>query len=240
MRNIIGIHMSRLGRNELQRPKNKLNWVILLLSLIVIITLAILVVICIDKSLFNDIFKIKKDTDTAHTNAILALIGNIAGGFISGVLAVLGTLLIIRYYKNADAINKRFEQLPYLRISVDDIVTSDDTGRLGFLFNLGKKTDCIYQCTIKNIGKGFAHILVYYNGKNIGGFAYNKVIQVSEEINSFNIGIDKSSSSHSFALMFMDATMNEYVQSYEINVNYETDNGIVCNYPQLTDKDWRF
>ncbi len=105
-------------------------------------------------------------------------------------------------------------------------------------FSLGDRTDDkekqkTLNVTIKNIGHGFAKTLVIHTGFNIGGLAFNKVINVGDNAYMFFVlNKDNLKDGISFSLQYIDSMTNEYIQKYTIKTEHSTID-IECGYPQL-------
>lgn len=105
-------------------------------------------------------------------------------------------------------------------------------------FSLGDRTDDkekqkTINVTIKNIGNGFAKTLVIHTGFNVGGHAFNKVINVGDNAYTFFVlNKDNLQGGVSFSLQYIDSMTNEYIQEYTIKSKYSTIE-IECGYPQL-------
>ena len=160
--------------------------------------------------------------------------GGIIGGVVSGILAFLGVFYTIRYYKESDAQKERAAIQPFLMIELGQ----DPKHELRNGFSLGTRTDDketqkTINVAIKNIGHGFAKTLVIYTGFNIGGLAFNKVINVGEcAYTFFVLNKDNLKEGVSFDLHYIDSMTNEYIQEYTIKANHSTID-IECGYPQL-------
>jgi hypothetical protein len=153
---------------------------------------------------------------------------------ISGILAFLGVFYTIRYYKESDAQKERAAVQPFLMVELGQ----DPQHELKTGFGLGDRTDDTEKqktinVTIKNIGNGFAKTLVIHTGFNIGGLAFNKVINVGDNAYTFFVlNKDNLQDGISFSLQYIDSMANEYMQEYTIKSEHSTID-IECGYPQL-------
>lgn len=160
--------------------------------------------------------------------------GGITGGVVSGILAFLGVFYTIRYYKESDAQKEGAAVQPFLLVELGQNSRQEPSAG----FSLGDRTDDkekqkTINVTIKNIGHGLAKTLVIHTGFNIGGLAFNKVINIGDCIYTFFIlNKDNLNDGISFALQYIDSMANEYIQEYSIKTKHSTIN-IECSYPQL-------
>ena len=178
---------------------------------------------------------------TTWTSSLASYWGGILGGAVSGLIALGGTFIIINYYRKSDLSNRRIENQPFLNIYVKSKSTQLSNEEV--LFELGEGEKCIYiKVSIKNIGKGFAQTLVYYDGGNFGGNAFRNTIEsgaILEKEYVIKVKYRDNSVEESFAIIFMDCFLNEYIQSFEITVAYDSkivveSTKLLCNYPELT------
>ena len=104
------------------------------------------------------------------------------------------------------------------------------------LDNESRDNKTTIHITIKNIGNGFASILVLRNNYNIGGLAYNKVICTNEEDYVFLRAKNESlESGVKFSIQYIDAIRNEYVQEYTIKKSNNHIN-VDCGYPEFLEQ----
>ncbi len=171
---------------------------------------------------------ISDSIDSVWISSLGSYWGGIVGGVFSGLCAFLGVFFTIRYYKESDEQKERAAIQPFLLVTVGSIKNTSKGFSLG-----SAKTEHTEKIgiTIKNIGNGFATTLVVLTGFNIGGFAFNHVIATGDSEELFfkanpaelNEGLD-------FAIQYIDAMRNEYVQEYSLR----KENGhieIECGYP---------
>ena len=92
------------------------------------------------------------------------------------------------------------------------------------------------KIAIKNIGNGFASILVIHTGANLGGLGFKRVITVGESIYTFfMVDTEKLEDGLHFALQFVDAMRNEYIQEYEMRK--DGDHIVIdCGYPAFLEQ----
>lgn len=163
--------------------------------------------------------------------------GGIIGGVVSGILAFLGVFYTIRYYKDSDAQKERASVQPFLMVEFGQDPRHEP--RNGF--SLGDRTDDkekqkTINVAIKNIGHGFAKTMVIHTGFNIGGVAFNKVINVGDcAYTFFVLNKENLKDGVSFALQYIDSMTNEYIQEYTIELKYDIID-IECGYPQLIEQ----
>ena len=169
--------------------------------------------------------------------AVASYWGGIIGGVVSGILAFLGVFYTIRYYKESDAQKERASEQPFLMVELGQDPKHDPkTG-----FSLGDQTDdkekqtTIYV-SIKNIGHGFAKTLVIHTGYNLGGLAFNKVINVGDcAYTFFVLNRDDLNEGVPFALQYIDSMTNEYIQEYTLKAEHGSI-VVECEYPQLLEQ----
>ena len=231
------IEMKRFGKpiepgKEKRKSRNALLGVIaFLLIAIAVVTLAS---IGIEAAIRHCIVLGQEGTWAA---SVASYWGGIIGGVASGILAFLGVFYTIRYYKESDAQKERAAVQPFLLVELGQ----DPRHGLSNGFSLGDRTDDkgkqkTINVTIKNIGNGFAKTLVIYTGFNVGGYAFNKVINVGENAYTiFVLNKDNIQGGVSFSLQYIDSMTNEYIQEYIIKSNYSTIE-IGCGYPQLLEQ----
>lgn len=89
---------------------------------------------------------------------------------------------------------------------------------------------------IKNIGNGFANILVIHTRENFGGLGFRRVVVVNEsEPFYFMVDTEKLDNGLCFALQFVDSMRNEYIQGYEMKKE-GSHVMIECEYPSFIEK----
>ena len=231
------LELQRFGKSfELGKEKRKKRHAILG---VIIFLMVAMIVIAIATILIEQYIRgyVISDQEETWAASIASYWGGIIGGMVSGILAFLGVFYTIRYYKEADTKKERASIQPFLMVEL-----SQDT-RNGYMkgFGLGKRTDDKEKQTkinvvIRNIGHGFAKTLVIHTGYNIGGNAFNKVIDVGgREYIFFMINKESIKDGVSFGLQYIDSMTNEYLQNYEI----KEEHGriiIECGYPQLIEQ----
>ena len=91
------------------------------------------------------------------------------GSYIGGVCTLITLIATIQHYRSADEKKEKAEVQPFLHVFV---VGSSAAASTGFLLpgNTEKDIKDLQQVsvTIKNIGNGFANILVMHTGANLG------------------------------------------------------------------------
>ena len=228
------IEMKRFGKsfepgNEKRKKRNALLGV--LVFLLVAIAVVALVSISIEAAIRHCVVLGQEETWAA---SVASYWGGIIGGVVSGILAFLGVFYTIRYYKESDAQKERAAVQPFLLVELGQ----DPKHELSTGFSLGDRTDDkekqkTINVTIKNIGNGFAKTLVIHTGFNVGGHAFNKVINVGDNAYTFFVlNKDNLQDGVSFSLQYIDSMTNEYIQEYTIKSKYSTIE-IECGYPQL-------
>lgn len=222
---------SELGNEKRKKRKAILGVIIFLMVAVIVIAVA---TILIEQYIRGYVLSDQKETWAA---SIASYWGGIIGGMISGILAFLGVFYTIRYYKEADTKKERASIQPFLMVEL----SQDNCHECRNGFSLGNRTDDKEKQTkinvvIRNIGNGFAKTLVIYTGYNIGGNAFNKVINVDDrEYIFFILNKENIKDEVSFRLQYIDSMTNEYLQNYEI----KEENGriiIECGYPQLIEQ----
>lgn len=238
------IEISRMGiKQESHFGKNILK----IIGIIVLVLIAFLLFVLgfkyLEQHIRNEYLINTGDGSSVATwiSSLASYWGGILGGAVSGLIALGGTFIIINYYRKSDLANKRIENQPFLNIVVKS--KSNQPPDEGVFFELGKGDMCIYiQIVIKNIGKGFAQTLVYYDGSNFGGNEFRNTIESGKELDKeyvIKVKYKDSSVKESFSIMFMDCFLNEYIQGFEITANYDSEIAmknvnVLCDYPSLT------
>ena len=228
------IEMKRFGksfepRNEKRKKRNALLGV--LVFLLVAIAVVALVSISIEAAIRHCVVLGQEEIWAA---SVVSYWGGIIGGVVSDILVFLGVFYTIRYYKESDAQKERAAVQPFLLVELGQ----DPRHELSTGFSLGDRTDDkekqkTINVTIKNIGNGFAKTLVIHTGFNVGGHAFNKVINVGDKAYTFFVlNKDNLQGGVSFSLQYIDSMTNEYIQEYTIKSKYSTIE-IECGYPQL-------
>lgn len=228
------IEMKRFGKsfepgNEKRKKRNALLGV--LVFLLIAIAVIALVSIRIEAAIRHCVVLGQEETWAA---SVASYWGGIIGGVVSGILAFLGVFYTIRYYKESDAQKERAAVQPFLLVELGQ----DPRHELSTGFSLGERTDDkekqkTINVTIKNIGNGFAKTLVIHTGFNVGGHAFNKVINIGDNAYTFFVlNKDNLQDGVSFSLQYIDSMTNEYIQEYTIKSKYSTIE-IECGYPQL-------
>ena len=152
--------------------------------------------------------------DSMWIGSIASYWGGTVGGIFSGAFAFLGVFYTIKYYKESDEQKEKSAIQPFLLVSVGAKEAPTRGFELGVSSEKSEKTAKV-NVTIKNIGNGFANIMVLHTGFNVGGLAYNSVILVNGE-NSlfFMINPNDLDKGISFDIQYVDAMRNEYMQTY--------------------------
>lgn len=231
------IEMKRFGKpfdlgKEKRKKRNSLCGVIVFF-LIAIVIVAI-ISIGIEAAIKHYVVLGQEETWAA---SVASYWGGIIGGVVSGILAFLGVFYTIRYYKESDAQKERAAVQPFLMVELG----YDPRHELRTGFNLGDRTDDkekqkTINVVIKNIGHGFAKTLVIHTGFNIGGLAFNQVINIGDCVYTFFvINKDNLKDGASFALQYIDSMTNEYIQEYIIKAEHDIID-VECGYPQLIEK----
>lgn len=231
------IELQRFGKpyepgKERRKKRNSLIGVIVFL--IIAIVIASIISIRIEVVIRECIVQGQEETWAA---SVASYWGGIIGGMVSGILAFLGVFYTIRYYKESDAQKERAAVQPFLMVELWQGSRHDLTTG----FSLGDHTDdeekkkTIYVA-IKNIGHGFAKTLVIHTGYNIGGIAFNRVINIGDcTYTFFVVNKDSLKDGAPFALQYIDSMTNEYIQEYTIKAD-DSIIDIECGYPQLIEQ----
>lgn len=217
-----------------EKQKKRISLLRVIVFLIIAIVIIALLSIGIEVAIRHCVVIGQEETWAA---SVASYWGGIIGGAFSGILAFLGVFYTIRYYKESDAQKERAAVQPFLMVELDQNPRRDlRTG-----YSLGDKLDDkdnqkTINVTIKNIGNGFAKTLVIHTGSNIGGLAFNKVINVGDcAYTYFVLNKENLKDGLSFALQYIDSMTNEYIQEYTIKTEPSTIN-IECGYPQLLEQ----
>ena len=227
------IYITRFGKN-LETEKNHKVKCNSLIGVIIFIVISIILISCstiqVERIIYNFVTVDQKDTWTA---SIASYWGGIIGGIVSGVFSFLGVFYTIRYYKDSDAQKERAAIMPFLRVKVERNTNSDPQKG----FSLGvvpekKENQRTIYITIQNIGNGFANTLVIHTGYNIGGLAFNRVIQKGDSVCTYFVVDSEKQEELSFGLQFIDSMCNEYLQEYTLKIKNKSVE-IECGYPQL-------
>ncbi len=174
---------------------------------------------------------VTNDLNATWIGSLASYWGDIIGGIISGSLTVVGVAWTIKYYRDSDAIKSRVEHMPFLMVEVngytDKKTDSSVTDGVNIYEIKSKATNndileekiLYYRIRLRNIGQGFANTLVIYTGKNLGGIAYNELIQVNDSGEfCFEIHASKNilGDDINFGVRYIDCMTNEYTQQYTI------------------------
>lgn len=222
--------------------------------LLIIILLGVICAMTLGMQTFiqNSIEKlaVTDDLNATWIGSLASYWGGILGGIISGLLTCVGVVWTIKYYRDSDAIKSRVECMPFLMIEMkgctDKKTDSSVTGGVTIYkinstaINNSTSEEKIlyYRIKLRNIGRGFANTLVIYTGENVGGIAYNELIQVNdsgefcfETHTSKNILGDEIN----FAVRYIDCMTNEYSQFYTIQWKSQDFNDIKLDngYPHF-------
>lgn len=233
------IKMERFGlpynpRKELANKNKITNQIISFLCIFVLIAMILAVFFSVKLRNYVACFAINETIDSVWVGSLASYWGGIIGGVFSGSFAFLGVFYTIKYYKESDMQKERASIQPFLLVALrahKDIPKGFSLGP-----NSGKEKNKEIKVTIKNIGNGFANTLVVHTGFNLGGFAYNKLIQVNEaEYLFFMANPEELQTGVSFQIQFIDSMRNEYMQEYQmIEKNGHID--IECGYPRLLEQ----
>ena len=230
------IKMKRFGLpfnpQKERSDRNKItNQIIAFLCIFVIIAIILAIFFSLKLRNYVACYSIDETIDSVWIGSLASYWGGIIGGVFSGAFAFLGVFYTIKYYKESDMQKERASIQPFLLVTIGahkDIPKGFSLGP-----NSGKEKNKEIKVTIKNIGNGFANTLVVHTGFNLGGFAYNKLIQVNEaEYLFFMANSEEIQTGVSFQIQFIDSMRNEYIQEYKmIEKNGNID--IECGYPGL-------
>lgn len=219
-----------------KRAKNKITRHIIIFLLLFVV-IAVKAAISFEQWMRTQISQllIADTIDSVWIGSLASYWGGIIGGLISGTLAFLGVFYTIKYYKESDQRKERTEIQPFLLVTIGASKNSSTGFELGAPIE-GKDISKEINVTIKNIGNGFAKTLVVHTGYCYSGMAYDKVISVGNEESLFFMA-DPSDISKglSFAIQFVDAARNEYIQQYSITEEHGKLN-IECGYPDFLEQ----
>jgi len=219
-----------------KREKNKIvRQTIILLCVLVLVDAVLTAVIAklIQNHIIN--FTVGNEMDSLWIGSFASYLGGTIGGIFSGAFAFLGVFYTIKYYKNSDDKKEKIAMQPFLLVTSGAEVTPKKG------FEVGEQSDTNdtktnINITIRNIGNGFASILVLHTGFVYGGLAYNKVLCTNEsDYISLHIIPKLLEDGIEFGLQYIDALRNEYVQVYTLkSENKHID--IECGYPKYLDQ----
>ena len=218
-----------------KRQKNKIKkqiiFILLIFSLIAIgFTIAIAKIV----QTHIECISVENELNSLWIGSLASYLGGTIGGIFSGVFAFLGVFYTIKYYKDTDDRKEKSSIQPFLLITSGAVKNPIK----GFdLDNSSREDKTTVNVTIKNIGNGFANILVLCTKYNMGGMAFNKVLCPDEE-DYIRLGVHKETLKNDivFSIQYIDAIRNEYVQEYRIkqidNHHMEVD----CGYPMFLEQ----
>jgi hypothetical protein len=232
------ISASRLGVPENQKVSRKaLKFCVYVIGILLFLIAVMVAFVYAEKFIRAQLLPVGEANATAWSASLSSYWGAVFGGLISGLIALGGTFIMIKYYRQADIQNKINENKPFINISVQSWCSSNERNPILFELGSGKQISFI-ELAIKNIGKGFAQILAYYNGENIGGVAFRHTLEQATQLEKtyfVKLKYDLMSNKNmTFGIMFMDCFSNEYIQTFEISFESNGSASISCNYPQLT------
>lgn len=219
-----------------KRENNKIiKQIIIVLCIFLLIAIAITALIARLTQKYIVCFSAGNELDSLWIGSFASYLGGTIGGIFSGAFAFLGVFYTIKYYKESDDKKEKGALQPFLLVTTG----ATKSPEIGFEINEKKDTDDKKEkinITIKNIGNGFAKILVLHTGFNLGGFGYNKVLCVNDEEYIF-LKVDSKdlNSGVKFGIQYIDAIRNEYIQSYTIKKE-NRDIDIECGYPEYVDQ----
>ena len=215
--------------------RNKItSQIITFLCIFVIIAIILAIFFSVKLRNYVACYSIEETIDSVWIGSLASYWGGIIGGVFSGAFAFLGVFYTIKYYKESDMQKERASIQPFLLVTIGahkDIQKGFSLGP-----NSGKDKTKEVKVSIKNIGNGCANTLVVHTGFNIGGFTYNKLIQVNEsECLFFVTNPEDLQTGTSFQIQFIDSMRNEYMQEYQMTEK----NGCIdieCGYPRLLEQ----
>lgn len=231
------ISINRLGVPQQSKTGKVKKTICAIIGIVVFLLVAIVAFIVIESFIRQKLLP-AGDTNVVTWSASLASYwGAVLGGIVSGLIALGGTFIMINYYRQSDIQNKMNENRPFINISVQSWCSTNE--RNPILFSLGKGEKSTFaELSFKNIGKGFAQLLVYYDGSNFGGNAFRYTLEQGTQLEKayyIELKYDLENINNlSFAIMFMDCFSNEYIQTFDISVESIGSVTVSCNYPQLT------
>lgn len=238
------MHITRFGKDMTPKSNAILkvgSFLVIILTLFAVIVASIKIEEVILRPVYSTQFG--EESVGSWISSLGSYWGAIIGGILSGAISLLGIVLTIRYYRNSDIEKNRLAIQPFLKMNFQS--TSKDDSPQGVLFSKAETNQekLRVRCSIKNIGRGFAQVITFNDGTNIGGIAYEKTIEAAEEIGDFIFIVPYYNFEFSLYLTFFDEYMNEYIQTFDIRVEPEKTideygNKMHCldvtsNYPQV-------
>ncbi len=220
------IDIKRFGY-PIEKKKNSIRRYIVLGIVIIVILIIVGAIIQCKLASYVTSLKCENSNYSTWISSLASYWGAIIGGIISGGLAFFGVAITIKYYRDSDAEKTKIEYMPFLKIDYVGQYKLYGDEKVYRLDEDVKESEYgyPYHLKIKNIGRGFAYILVVHMGNDICGEDINETILVDDEMELY-IQLEKNVTSVYFALQFVDCMRNEYYQEYRLE-----DSKIDCGYP---------
>lgn len=236
---VLKIDIKRFGlpynpQKEKKQNNKIVRQTIIFLCVFVLFAFAITVIIA--KLIQSHIvsFAVGNEMDSLWIGSFASYLGGTIGGIFSGAFAFLGVFYTIKYYKNSDDKKEKRAIQPFLLVTVG----AEKNPRRGF--EVGEKIAAQnikkdINISIKNIGNGFASILILRTGF-MGGLEYKKVLCVDETDYIF-LKVDPKLLEDEivFGIQYIDAMRNEYEQTYTMR-SAKGHIDVECGYPQYLEQ----
>ncbi|WP_312942857.1 hypothetical protein [Oscillibacter sp.] len=170
------ISINRLGVPQQSKTGKVTKTICVIIGIVVFLLVAIVAFIVIESFIRQKLLP-AGDTNVVTWSASLASYwGAVLGGIVSGLMALGGTFIMINYYRQSDIQNKMNENRPFINISVQSWCTTNERNTILFKLGEGEHSTFI-ELAFKNIGKGFAQVLAYYDGSNLGGTVFRSTLE---------------------------------------------------------------
>lgn len=238
------IDISRVGVKK-QKQKSQMNRLYYFLPFVIIV-ISIYLFKEFDEyiRLINDYVSSSENNTSIWISSLASFWGAILGGIVAGITSIVGIILTIRYYRDADSNNRMLENRPFLNIRGVNFFQNNIPYKIRDLCQFGSgEKHIIIEIVLENIGKNFLRTLTYNDATNFGGYEFNYVIKANQvlEQNFQVVILYDSGCEYKIVFTYMDCFMNEYAQEiiFRVNDNFNTLKdkvNIEANFPILIEK----
>ena len=148
---------------------------------------------------------------------------SVFGSVFTGLMAYVGVVFSIQYYRRSNREYERLKIMPYLDVTVietggevkaeDDIPEGEDV-IVSPEYGMAEQTGIWLKMTIRNVGYGFAKVLSFWFEGNNLSVTVNKMLTTEEQMEA--VFVMPKSNSYPFFLTFVDPRMQLYAQRYSL------------------------
>ena len=181
-------------------------------------------------------YYIRKQVVTGYEDTWIASVasywGGIIGGMISGIVACIGVVATIRYYKESDAKKERAAIMPFFKVWKEELNIDNDYIYLPRDIEKAQagKASCIIA--VQNIGNGFAQVEDVRCRNDLTESIVGKTITKEQGMHLYLLIKDPNHVDEMIDIHFRDVCGNKYVQTLHV-CNEKGEIQLSNDYPQI-------